>query len=65
MLVKLKKDLGLTPKSSCGGAGEVRTLVHTGNLFAFYMFSFAWFVGVGCGPKLPSHLLALKLHSDV
>ena len=60
-----KKALDGGSKAYLRGAGEGRTLVHTEILSAFYMFSFVWFVGVGCGPKLPSHPLALKLHSDV
>lgn len=45
------------------GAGEVQTLVHTENLFAFYMLSFVCVVGVGYRPKLPSLPLAYCVSS--
>jgi len=33
-------------KNPLGGDGEIRTLVQTGKSSAFYMFIFAWIVGV-------------------
>lgn len=58
-----KNDVRISSTSFQRGAGEVRTLVHTGNLFAFYMFSFDCIVGVGYRPKLPSPPLAYCVSS--